>query len=209
MALSLKDQNKLPLLAVAIGNLAMFALLIGGDSFQIPSLGSTANALRDALPAGIGLILIGIVNAQMSPDLKARIVFGKWRHPLPGSEAFSRHAKQDDRVDVVALERLFGPFPMAPKEQSALWYRLYQTVREEPPVNQVHREYLFTRDYTCIALMLVLVLGPIGWFKIPSVTMALGYWALLIVQFTLANRAARMHGRRFVTTVLALKAAGR
>ena len=209
MALSLKDQNKLPLLGVAIGNLAVLLLLIRGGSFEIAIWASIVTVLRDAIPVGVGLILIGIVNAQLSPDLKARIVFGKWKHPLPGAEAFSRHAKQDDRVDVAALERFFGPLPTDARDQSALWYRLYQTVREEPSVRQVHREYLFTRDYTCLSLMLILTFGPIAWVEIVSASTAAAYGGLLLVQFTLANRAARMHGRRFVTTVLALKAAGR
>ena len=209
MAMSLKDQNKLPLVAMAVGNLAIFLLLVHGDPLQIGSWASTARALQSAVPAGIALMLIGIVNAQLSSDTKARIVFGRWHHPLPGAEAFSRYAKQDDRIDFAALERLFGPFPRAPREQSALWYRLYQTVGEAPSVRQVHREYLFTRDYACIAFMLVFVFGPIGCFKISPTTTMLTYWGLLIVQFILVMRAARAHGRRFVTTVLALKAAGR
>lgn len=209
MTLSLKDQNKLPLVAIALGNIAVFILLIHGDLAQITDWGSIATSLRRSVPAGLALIVVGIVNAQLSADMKARIVFGRWRHPLPASEAFSRYARSDDRIDCATLERLFGPFPSSPKEQSALWYRLYKSVDTDHSVNQVHREYLFTRDYTCIALMLVLAFGPLGVIKIVPLTTAITYWALLAIQFVLVALAARNHGRRFVTTVLALKSAGK
>lgn len=209
MTLSLKDQNKLPLLAIALGNIAVFILLVHGEPAQIADWGGMVTALRRSVPAGLALILVGIVNAQLSADMKARIVFGRWRHPLPGCEAFTRYARNDDRIDLAALERLFGPFPIAPKEQSALWYRLYKSVDTDPSVTQVHREYLFTRDYTCIALMLVLGFGPLGVIKIVSFTTAITYSALIVMQFLVVARAARNHGRRFVTTVLALKSAGK
>jgi hypothetical protein len=209
MGMSLKDQNKLPLLSIAIANLAIFTLLAYGTNFQISDWSSASMALRGALPLGVALILIGVLNAQLSSDTKARIVFARWVNPLPSAEAFSRYARQDPRIDFVALDRLFGPFPAEPHEQSARWYQLYQTIGDEPSVRQAHREYLFTRDYACIAFMLVFAFGPLGCFEIPSATTALLYWALLIVQLIVVARAARTHGRRMVTTVLALKAAGR
>lgn len=209
MPMSLKDQNKIPLAAITIGNLAILILLMHANPIQIADWATAGAALSRAVPAGVALILIGVLNAQLSSDMKARIVFGKWRYPLPGAEAFSRFAKADDRIDYSALEAQFGPFPTSPKEQSALWYKLYKTIGDDPSVRQVHREYLFTRDYACLALMLVLIFGPIGLMKIEPMSTALTYWGLLVLQFVLVVRASRNHGRRFVTTVLALKAAGR
>jgi hypothetical protein len=72
----------------------------------------------------------------------------------------------------------------------------------------VHRAFLFTRDYACLGLFMCAVLGVAGFVQIPSTRTALGYFALLVAQFLLARRAARNHGVRFVTTVLALKSAG-
>lgn len=141
--------------------------------------------------------------------MKARIVFMKWRHPLPGAEAFTRHALSDDRIDLPSLQKEVGQFPTDPREQSALWYKLYRSMRNDPAVAQVHREFLFTRDYACIALMLVVFLGLIGLHEITSRSVALTYWTLLLVQFALVSQSARVHGRRFVTTVLALKSAGK
>jgi hypothetical protein len=131
----------------------------------------------------------------------------RWRNPLPGCEAFSRYAKGDERIDFSALERLWGPLPENPREQNALWYRLYKSVDLDPSVEQVHRSFLFTRDYACLALMLAVVLGLVGFVQIPSKRIAAVYFFVLVLQFLVAGQAARIHGKRFVTTVLAIKGA--
>jgi hypothetical protein len=130
-----------------------------------------------------------------------------WNDPLPGCKAFTCHALSDPRVDIACLELTHGPLPTAAREQNALWYKLYKSIEQEPAVKQVHRAFLFTRDYTSLALMLVIVLGITGFIQISSTRVALIYLALLLLQFALAGQAARNHGKRFVTTVLAIKGA--
>jgi hypothetical protein len=150
----------------------------------------------------------GVLNAQLSADAKARIVFWRWRDPLPGSEAFTKYAESDSRVDLAALQAAFGPLPATPREQNALWCKMYKSVGSEPAVRQVHRALLFTRDYACLALLALPILGIAGFVQIPSTATAFGFAALLAIQFLLARRAAKVHGARFVTTVLALKSGG-
>jgi hypothetical protein len=209
MADSLKGANKLPLFGVMAANFAVFYVALKSDAIVGAEWLAMARAAGEALPGGLGLVLVGIVNAQLSPDMKARIVFLRWDNPLPGSEAFTRHAGSDPRVDVAAIERAHGPLPVDPREQNRLWYRLYKSVENDASVQQVHREFLFTRDYACLALMMTVVLGAAGVIQIPSLSTSLSYFGLLALQFVLAMRAARNHGRRFVTTVLALKGAGK
>src|SRR5438552_83289 len=124
MSLSLKDLNKLPLLSVVLANLAAFVAATSGTNWSAIDWSSLTAALGRAIPAGIGLILFSIVNAQLSSDAKARVVFFWWHNPLPGSEAFTFHAQEDHRVNVRALEEAFGTLPTNPREQNALWYRL-------------------------------------------------------------------------------------
>jgi hypothetical protein len=209
MAGSLKDGNKVPLLAVMAANLAVYYVAIKTDAILGAEWVSVARGSVEAIPAGLGLVLIGIINAQLSSDAKSRIVFLRWTNPLPGCEAFTRYAVADPRIDLASIERAHGPLPTDPREQNALWYKLYKSVETDPSVHQVHREFLFARDYACLALMMIVVLGAAGFLQIPSARTALSYLGLLAIQFALANRAARNHGRRFVTTVLALKGAGR
>lgn len=207
MEKSLKDGNKLSLYAVMLANLTFFYFVVQNDAIMG---GNWFNLLRNvgtAVPAGLGLIMTGVLNAQLSAEMKSRIIFMRWRNSLPGCEAFSRYAKDDVRIDFSNIERSYRPLPEEPREQNALWYRLYKSVDSEPSVVQVHRAFLFTRDYACIALMLAVVLGAIGFFQIPSKSIATIYFFVLVLQFFVASQAARTHGKRFVTTVLAIKSA--
>lgn len=207
MSLSLKGQNSAGLYALMAANLALFYGVVQHDAILAGDWAETASRLAEAIPAGLGLALTGLLNAQLPAEAKARIVFLRWRDPLPGSEAFTKHGPADPRVDVAALESAFGPLPVMPREQNALWYKLYKSVSSDASVTQVHRAFLFTRDYACLALFAWVVLGAAGFVQIPSVRTALGYVAVLGAQFLLARRAARTHGVRLVTTVLALKSA--
>ena len=207
MTLSLKGQNSLPLYGLMAANLAMFFGAVQHDAILRGDWMEAARHFGEAIPAGIGIALTGLLNAQLSADAKARIVFLRWRDPLPGSEAFTKHAPADPRVDLAALTAAIGPLPVTPRDQNALWYKLYKSVASDPAVGQVHRAFLFTRDYACLALFAFVILGIAGFAQIPSARTAFGWLALLAVQFLLARRAARTHGVRFVTTVLALKSA--
>ena len=207
MVKSLKDKNQIPLLAVLAGNLALFYMALNADSVGAAEWAELARGSLKALPAGLGLALIGIVNALLSADMKARLVFWRWNDPLPGARAFSHYAKRDSRINLDKLKQAHGPFPRSPREQNAVWYGFYRSVASEPAVTQVHRGYLFARDYTGISLLLILVLGGLAAYQMPAAT-AGRYIAFLIVQFLIVGLAARHLGCRFVTTVLALKGAG-
>lgn len=208
MASSLKGQNSLGLYGLMAANLVVFYGVVQHDAIRAGDWVEAAKHLGEAIPAGLGIALTGVLNAQLSAEAKARIVFLRWRDPLPGSEAFTKHALSDPRVDLAALKASVGNLPVTPKEQNTLWYRMYKSVATEPAVMQVHGAFLFTRDYACLALFALLILGVAGFVQIPSRRTALGFVAMLAIQFLLARRAARTHGVRFVTTVLALKGAG-
>ena len=203
----LKSDNKLPLFGLIVGNTVVFYGVIQSDRIMAGNWLLLWEQLAEALPAGLALALIGIINAQLSPESKARIVFMRWTNALPGCEAFSRYAGSDPRIDIESLEKKYGPLPSAPHKQNALWYKLYKSIEGEPAVLQVHGEFLFSRDYTCLALMMLIVLGAASLLQTPSLTTGAIYITLLCAQSILAWRAARNHGRRFVTTVLAIKAA--
>jgi hypothetical protein len=207
MEKSLKDGNRLSLYVVMLANLCFFYLVAQNNTILSGSWFNLFRNVGTAVPAGLGLILTGVLNAQLSAEMKSRVVFVRWRNSLPGCAAFSRYAKNDVRINFSAIQHLCGPLPEDPREQNALWYKLYKSVDSEPSVVQVHRAFLFTRDYACIALMLAVVLGFIGFFQIPSKSIATLYFFALVLQFLVASQAARNHGRRFVTTVLAIKAA--
>lgn len=207
MPTSLKEANRLGLYGLMAANLGFFHAVTESNRILAGDWGAIARDAGNALPAGIAIALTGIVNAQLSATAKARLAFWRWNNPLPGCEAFSRHAADDPRVDTSALNRLYGPLPTEPRDQNTLWYKLYRSVDSVPSVVQAHRAFLFARDYASLAFMLVLLLGTAGFIQISSLKTAAAYLAILVLQYVLASRAARVNGRRLVTTVLALKAA--
>lgn len=190
-------------------NLTFFYGFIRGADLIAGDLSSLFHQPLDALPAVVGLAMVGIINAQLPVSAKFRVVFMRWKNPLPGSKAFSHFANIDERIDKRYLEKAFGPFPIEPAEQNALWYRLYKSIDREPAVLHAHKSFLFARDYTCLALLMLVFLGFPGFFQISELKFAIIYFAILLIQFILAGQAARNHAKRLVTTVLAIKSAKR
>lgn len=207
MANSLKGANSLGLYSLIAANLVVFYAFVKGGAVITGDWTALFRDLGQALPVGIGLVLTGILNAQLSAEAKSRIIFMRWKYPLPGCQAFTRHAQADSRIDLAALEHSYGPLPKEPRDQNALWYKLYKSVESEPAVLQVHKAFLFARDYACLALMMTVVLGSAALLQFTSLGAKTTYFGILAIQFVLAGQAARNHGKRFVTTVLAIKSA--
>jgi hypothetical protein len=109
------------------------------------------------------MLLVGALDALPGAELKARIVFLRWRNPLPGSRAFEKaNLDSDSRIDRERLRTAVGgTFPRGPREQNAAWYRLYQLWAEDARVEHVHFQWLLYRDLTWLALVL-LALGLVA-----------------------------------------------
>lgn len=205
MAETLKDDNKLALFGIMAFNILFYYAVIKHDAIQGGDWVVLAQEAADILPAGIGLALSGIINALLSSDTKAKIIFTRWREPLPGCRAFSKYGPKDYRVNMQNLELKHGPLPTEPRDQNVVWYKFYRSIQNEAEIKNVHRWFLFARDYACIALLMLLIMGIGGFFFIPSTKTAWFYLGILLLQVLVTNIAARNLGIRFCTTVLALK----
>jgi hypothetical protein len=206
-ARSLKRQNRRLLAGILLGNLAAFLGVVQGKDLLTGLRAVPTEVVRDLLPAGVALLVVGVLNSQLSPMAKARIVFMKWHNPLPGARAFSLYAKRDDRIDVAALIHRFGPLPSIPKEENSLWYKLYRSVENEVQVRESHQQFLIWRDGATIVLLLSAVLVPAAIVLTRQITGAVGLLALFGLQFGLMVQAARVNAERLVSNVLALKSA--
>lgn len=205
MATALKDEYKWALRSITGTNLVIFYAAVQTDSILQTDWLRLVTELGKSLPAGILLAAVSILNAQLSWRAKARLLFLRWHNPLPGRVAFTDLAHTDERIDLDQLEHAYGPLPTEHAAQNKLWYKLYQSVEDTPSVRYVNREWLFARDWACLAVLALIVLGPIGFFQIPSVETAFFYVFLMLNQIVFVGRAARVNARRLVTTVLALK----
>jgi hypothetical protein len=206
-ASSLKERNGKVLYALLAANIVAFFMFMHWDAIAAQDWGKLASSIMAAVPAGVGVALTGFLNALVSAETKARLVFWRWHNPLPGSRAFSRHGPKSHRVDMAALTAKFGPLPTDAKAQNLLWYRLFKGVSGEPSVEHAHRQFLLARDFAFMALLMLVILGGLAlWFITPIGHFGL-YLLLLVTQWAIAMRAANVGGRGFVTNVLAEHAA--
>ncbi|MGX9983173.1 hypothetical protein [Methylobacterium fujisawaense] len=207
-AKSLKDQYRWSLwLAIAANALLLAYVLQGGPS--PPDLAALIGRASGLLPVGFACLTTTVVNGLLSSTTKARLVFLRWRHPLPGCRAFSRLAPADPRIELDRLRRaLGGKFPATPEAENAAWNRLLAAVKNEPNVLQSHRDFLLTRDLTGLAAIVLVVFGAIAAVFAPTSRAAGLYGLVLAAQYLLVRQAASNYGSRFVCTVMAARSSG-
>jgi hypothetical protein len=205
---SLKEKNY-PLLWVIIAlNALFFYAVVHANAVQLDDLRSLFSDPGKLVPVGVAVLIATVLNGMLSAEMKARLVFLRWRNALPGHRAFSEYAASDPRVDPAALRETVGTtFPVDPADQNRAWYRLFKAVEQEPAVDQVHRDFLLLRDYTALSVLFLIFYGAVGLYAISSLKIFGLYIVLLNFQYIVARQAASNYGVRFVTTVLAQKLA--
>lgn len=201
---SLKAQNSLGLNAILAANLVVFVLVVRAQPILELGLKGLWTAGEGAGWMAVAGVVMTILNGLVSAPMKARLVFLRWRDALPGHRAFSVHGPHDARVDMAKVEALLGgTLPQGAAAENTAWYALINAHKDEITVAEVHKHFLYARDYTALALLALVVLGP------TCVLLARGsfpswvYVAGLAAQLVLARQAAATYGVRFVGTVLA------
>jgi|GEM_PF-2693535 len=187
------------------------ALLLAWANLGMPSsvdsLGATSFPARILSAASfIGMLLVGALDALPGAELKARIVFLRWRNPLPGSRAFEKaNLDSDFRIDRDRLrEAVGGSFPRGAREQNTAWYRLYQLWAEDARVEHVHFQWLLYRDLTWLAVLLLalgLVAAALNNSQRSAALISAAIAGVLVLLF---RAAASQHAKRFCNTVLSL-----
>lgn len=140
---------------------------------------------------------------------RAKFFLLYWRRKgwMPGCEAFSRYGPADPRVDMVALGKNLGWIPADPRQQNSRWYGLFNLVKTESAVQEIHRSFLMYRDLACLsAIFTFLTPLTLLLLRFPGTT-TLVCAAIFAAQYLLTAVSARSAGIRFVGTVLALHSA--
>jgi hypothetical protein len=125
MSETLKDENKLTLFGIMAFNLLFYYAVIKNDAIRGGDWMALAREAADMLPIGVGLALSGIINAFLPSDFKAKIIFTRWKDPLPGCRAFSEYGPKDPRINLQKLKAKYGSLPRKSREQNVLWYKLF------------------------------------------------------------------------------------
>lgn len=200
----LKGKNALYLWSFVGVNVAVFLSLIVSRHFD----GASITHFWTQVTAKNGIIavcipLVTIVLAGLPNDIsKARLVFWRWRQPLPGTRVFSELISTDPRIDVAALKKGIGKFPRAPQEQNALWYKLYRKHKMARSVWESHKVYLLTRDMSVVAGLIAVLFSVGVVITGGSLRTTLIYSILLAAQYVLIAIAAHNYGNRFVLNVI-------
>lgn len=201
-AKSLKAQNLKRLVAVAIADAAIMAALAWPTAGMQDVLKGYGWLRAAAAPAALGLVLL--LTALVPADFKAVLVFWRLSDVLPGHRAFTEHAARDPRIDQDGLRKNVGAFPTAPAEQNAKWYSLFKKVENEVMVAQAHGYYLLFRDLATLSLLITPVAAVALWAAGAAWRTIGAALTIMAVQYVAAALAARNHGVRFVSNVLAL-----
>ena len=153
--------------------------------------------------------VVFLLDGLLSADTKARVIFWRFSHPLPGSRAFSIHLKNETRADPDQLVNRWGVLPDDPAEQNRLWYRIFRDVENEVRVYEAHRGWLIARDLTGFSFLFLVIFGTATLISDVPWTTASFYLSILAVQYLATMITARNLGIRFVRTVLAVASQNR
>lgn len=212
---SLKAQNAWLIRAVLVLHGTAFAIvafepfllaqLTGPDALEKIKVALAPGSLSLAIIVLAKLVLLGLVPAR----LRDRLIHWRWRHPLPGSRAFTKFGLGDARVDIASLERRYGPLPTDPGGQDQLFYKVYRAHADEVGVLDAHKSYLAARDIGIINAMLFILLPGFAWWATGSLERVTVYAALLLAAYLIMALAAQVYAARFVENVLAAASTGR
>lgn len=146
----------------------------------------------------IGLLLVFIFSGILPAKWKEMIVFWKIKNRLPGCYAFSKYAKEDNRIDLKLLESNYGVLPTDPREQNELWYKIYKNLNDSE-INDSHKNFLLAREITVISFIGLILIFPFLFLNYICVFMFL----FLLIEFIIFRIIAKNYAERFVTNVLA------
>ena len=199
---SLKSKNLKWLWSVVALDAVAFILLAFPALLTFETLKNFA--WMRVLVAGISPVVVLLLTSLLSADVKAVIVFWHVKETLPGHRAFSVYAPRDSRINVDALRKNVGAFPDNPREQNALWFKLYKKVESEVTVAQAHRHYLLFRDLAAMSLLLAPIATLVLYLSGATSPSAWIAFTLLCTQYAATALAGRNNGIRLVTNVLTL-----
>jgi hypothetical protein len=200
----LKGKNAVQLCIFVGANLAVFFALFVSNDFSATAVDQFWHRFtaKDGLLAAIMPILAIVLGGVFSDTWKARLVFWRWRDPLPGCRVFSELLATDYRTDKTALAEKLGEYPREANKQNALWFSLYKKHGGVEKVLESHKIYLLTRDMASISSVFA-ILFPLGVFAENfKWEVAAIYAAALLLQYVLIAISARNYGNRFVLNVL-------
>jgi len=205
--ISLKTQNLPLIILYLLFNLMMFIATYSSNIIELDGFTKTFQTLskKDGIVFTLLPIIIFILLGVVPSNWKEIFVFWKKNNRLPGCYAFSKYAKEDNRIDIKLLKSKYGKFPKKPSKQNALWYGIYRNIKDKG-IDKTHKDFLLARELTIITLLFIVIAIP-SLFLFTNMTdnnnILWLYVVFLLVEYLVLRFIAKNHAERMVTNVLA------
>jgi hypothetical protein len=202
---SLKTKNAAYLWTFIGANFAVFFAVIIGAKIDYASVDHFWHRIsaKDGFVAVCMPLFAVVLNGVLGDLAKARLVFWRWKNPLPGCRVFSILMHTDPRIDVASLKAKHGSFPRSAKEQNVLWFQMYKKHADSITISEGHRLYLLTRDMASGSAIFAVAFSFCAMFSSVGKEIIFLYSVALLLQFVTIATSARNYGNRFVLNVMA------
>ena len=207
--ISLKTQNLPSIILYLLVNLGIFIVLYRTNTVEVDSFRRVFQDLskKDGIIFILLPIILFILSGIIPASWKEVFVFWRIKSSLPGCYAFSRYAKEDDRINIELLKSKYGKFPRKASEQNSLWYGIYKNIKNDKGIDKTNKDFLLARELTIMTIIFILI-------SIPTLLFFTNIWdnnknnlwfyiLFLLGEYLIIRLIARNHAERLVTNVLA------
>ena len=202
--MTLKTKNTPYLVAFIALAYVVFALVNKFDwnFVQTIEIGKEGVKFKNPLFSLLFYFVALILTYLFPSDWKHKIIYLRWKHPLPGSRVFSELLDKDERISRKELIDKYGNLPSSPQEQNELWYKIYKEKQNDEIVLNSHGHWLLFRDLFSI-FIIVAVPSVVFTFLNSGIKSGIIYAIFCFVVVVVLWIAARNAGERFACNVLA------
>ena len=199
-----KDQNAVRLFVVLAINLFIFIWIFLDWEISFDNL-------RYFIYGPFAIAVTAIINGMIGSETKAKIVFLRWKNPLPETRVFSELIANDKRIDKKRIDlEIKGVSSFSAEEQNILWFEYYSQSQTNPLVVSSERNYVYYRDYACmlilfaLAAFFALAASITGFYFRDSLNLICICLFAIAAQYVFVAPVAARSGKEFVTTVIAV-----
>ena len=202
---SLKEQNELSYWLFAVANIAILISLVVCGSIDLQHMTTVMKIITSKDGVWISLLpILGVVlNGLLPSNVKAMIVYTRFKRALPGHRVFSKLGKADSRINLERIATKYGKLPRNPIEQNKLWYDIYKKHQDKHVIQDSHKKFLLMRDIASLSLIIWLVSVIVFIIFYTLKIVVIFYLIFGAIQFLVTMISARNYGNRFTCNVLA------
>lgn len=201
---TLKEENSKMVTGFFLLNVALFSFISLVPLIEFLEVENKEDLFARGAGIFIVPLILFVVNGIISSNQKAILCFWRINNPLPACRAFSYYVDKDFRIDKTQLISQYGDLPENPKDQNSLWYKIYKTHQNDPPVKKSHKDFLLGKDLCSMSFLFLLIGGVTMLFLTSGISLWF-YIGYLVFQYIVLALVAQNHGKRFICNSLSIE----